>query len=212
MGVARAKDGTPVVVGPSDFRKSHRFCGAKPKKEQLRRKGLLGKIPPSERKLLTVRQREALGNFLAAGLDPAKKAECAIEAGYAPGPNAGQAIDNVLAKQFVRERIAEALNRAGVDYDRIAAVIAEGLEAEHPTAEPREAPDGKAYVPKDYNAIARFLKEAIDLHDLRPATKVDKNINRRSISIHLTSDDGAAFAKFKRMRQEARLEAGVEGV
>ena len=116
-----------------------------------------------------------------------------------PGP----AIDRVLAKPFIRERITAALDKAGVNYDRIAEVIAEGLEAEHPTAEPREDEDGNVTIPKDYNAIARFLKEAIDLHDLRPATKVDQNINRRSVTINLTADDGLAFAKFKRMRQEA---------
>ena len=66
--------------------------------------------------------------------------------------------------------------------------------------------------PKDYNAIARFLKEAIDLHDLRPATKIDQTINRRTVTIHLTADDGVAFAKFKRMRQEALVGTGAEGV
>ncbi|MGB8957505.1 MAG: hypothetical protein WCC00_00690 [Candidatus Aminicenantales bacterium] len=27
--IQRAKDGTPVVVGARDYRKSHRFCGAR---------------------------------------------------------------------------------------------------------------------------------------------------------------------------------------
>jgi len=212
LQIMKAKDGTPVMVGARDTRKSHRFNGPKTKKEQLRRKGLLGKIPKSEQRLLSLRQREALGNFLEAGLDPTKKNECAIAAGYSPAGNPGQAIDNVLAKPFIRERIKEALEKAGVSYDRIAEVIAEGLEAEHPTAEKRFDPEAGKYVtPKDYNAIARFLKEAIDLHDLRPATKVDQNINRRSVTITLTADDGAAFAKFKRMREEARHEAALEG-
>ena len=78
MRIQKAKDGSPVVVGAREYRKSHRFCRAKPKKEQLRRKGLLGKIPPSEMRLLTLRQRDALRNFVEAGLDPAKKAECAV--------------------------------------------------------------------------------------------------------------------------------------
>lgn len=210
MRIVKAKDGTPVALAANDHRKGT-FGGGLTKRETLKRKGLLGKIPRSEQRLLTLRQREALGNFIAAGLDPSKKAECAIAAGYAPSPNAGQAIDNVLSKPFIRQRIAEALERAGVNYDRIAEVIAEGLEAPHPTAEPRTDEDGKIIIPKDYNAIARFLKEAIDLHDLRPETKIKKTEEKRSITIHLTADDGAAFAKFKRMRQEAALEAGMEG-
>ncbi len=210
--VVKAKDGTPVLVGGRDTRKSHRFNGPKTKKEQLRRKGLLGKIPKSELRLLTLRQREGLKNFLEAGLDPAKKNECAVAAGFADTPNAGQAIDRVLAKPFIRERIVTALETAGVGYDKIAQVIAEGLKAEHPTAEPRVDPKtGKPYIPPDHTARERYLRDAIDLHDLRPATKVDQNINRRTVTITLTADDATAFSKFKRMREEARHEVALEG-
>lgn len=211
MKVLIAKDGTPVVVGAREYRKSHRFCGRKPKKEELRRKGLLGKIPKSEIRLLTMRQRDAIKNYIEAGLDPSKKAECERNAGYSPSAN-GNAIDNVLSKPFIRQRIAEALERAGVSYDRIASVIAEGLNAEHPTAEARTTEDGSAYVPKDYNAIARFLREAIDLHDLRPETKVHKQVDKRTVTIHLTGDDYAALEKYRRMRKEAALEAEVPDV
>ena len=210
MKVLIAKDGTPVVVGAREYRKSHRFGGRKPKKEELRRKGLLGKIPKSEMLLLTMRQRAALKNFVEAGLDPSKKAECAIAAGYSP-THQGQPIDNVLSKPFIRQRIAEALERAGVGYDRIASVIAEGLNAPHPTAE-RLVVGDKVYIPKDYNAIARFLREAIDLHDLRPETKIRKEIDKRTVTIHLTGDDYAALDKYRRMRKEAALEAEVPDV
>ena len=83
-----AKDGTPVVVGAIKYRKSHRFGGRKPKKEELRRKGLLGKIPRSEMMLLTLRQRDALRNFVEAGLDPSKKAACAVAAALSAKPEA----------------------------------------------------------------------------------------------------------------------------
>ncbi len=209
--VVKAKDGTPVMMAANDHRKGT-YPGGQTKREELKHKGLLGKIPRSEQRLLTLRQREGLKNFIEAGLDPSKKRECAENAGFAPGPNAGAAIDNVLAKPFIRERIKAALDKAGVDYDRIAGVIAEGLEAEHPTAEPRIDPEtGYIMIPKDYNAIARFLKEAIDLHDLRPETKIHKSIDNRTVTIQLTADDGVAFAKFKRMRQEALVETGVQG-
>ena len=211
MRITRAKDGTPDVVGAREYRKSHRFPAAgKSKKEQLHRKGLLGKIPKSEIRLLTMRQRDAMKNYIEAGLDPSKKAECERNAGYAPSAN-GNAIDNVLSKPFIRQRIAEALEKAGVSYDRIASVIAEGLNAEHPTAEARTAEDGSAYVPKDYNAIARFLREAIDLHDLRPETKIHKQVDKRIVTIHLTGDDYAALDKYRRMRKEAALEASIQG-
>jgi len=103
-----AKDGTPVVVGAREYRKSHRFGGRKSKKEQLRRKGLLASIPKSEQRLLTLRQRDAMKNYIEAGLDPSKKAACAVAAGYSP-TTTGQAIDNVLSKPFIRQRIVEAL-------------------------------------------------------------------------------------------------------
>lgn len=211
MRITKAKDGTPVVVGAREWRKSHRFCGAKPKKEQLRRKGLLGKIPRSEMLLLTLRQRAALKNFVEAGLDPAKKAECAIAAGYSP-TTTGQAIDNVLSKPFIRQRIAEALVKAGVGYDRIAQIIAEGLNALHPTADLRFDPEtGETYIPKDHTAIERYLRDAIDLHDLRPETKVYKQVDKRTVTIHLTAADDEALEKYRRMRKEAVLEASIQG-
>jgi phage terminase small subunit len=209
--ITKAKDGTPVVVGAREWRKSHRFPAVgKSKKEQLQRKGLLGKIPRSEMLLLTLRQRAALRNFVEAGLDPSKKAECARDAGYSP-TTTGQAIDNVLSKPFIRQRIAEALEKAGVSYDKIATVIAEGLKAEHPTAALRFTEDGHFYAPKDYNAIARFLREAIDLHDLRPETKVYKQVDKRTVTIHLTAADDEALEKYRRMRKEAALEASIHG-
>jgi hypothetical protein len=207
--ITRAKDGTPVVVGAREWRKSHRFPAAgKSKKEQLHRKGLLGKIPKSEIRLLTMRQRDAMKNYIEASLDPSKKAECERNAGYAPSAN-GNAIDNVLAKPFIRQRIAEALEKAGVSYDKIATVIAEGLEAEHPTAGARTRKDGSTYIPKDNTAVERFLRDAIDLHDLRPETKIRKEINKRTVTIHLTSADHEALNKYRRMRKEAALEAHV---
>jgi hypothetical protein len=208
--ITRAKDGTPVVVGAREWRKSHRFPAAgKSKKEQLHRKGLLASIPKSEQRLLTLRQRDALRNFVEAGLDPSKKAACERDAGYAPSAS-GQAIDNVLSKPFIRQRIAEALERAGVSYDRIAQVIAEGLSALHPTADPRVDPEtGEAYIPKDHTAIERYLRDAIDLHDLRPETKIRKEINKRTVTIHLTAADHEALNKYRRMRKEAALEAHV---
>ena len=212
MKIIRAKDGTPVVVGRREYRKSHRFPAAgKSKKEQLQRKGLLGKIPKSEIRLLTMRQRDAMKNYIEAGLDPSKKVACAVAAGYSP-TTTGQAIDNVLSKPFIRQRIAEALKKAGVGYDRIAQVIAEGLNALHPTAQPRSDPKtGKSYIPKDHTAIERYLRDAIDLHDLRPETKIRKEIDKRTVTIHLTSEDYAALDKYRRMRKEAALEASIQG-
>jgi len=210
--IIRAKDGTPVVVGAREYRKSHRFPAVgKSKKEQLRRKGLLGKIPKSEIRLLTMRQRDAMKNYIEAGLDPSKKAACAIAAGYSP-TTTGQAIDNVLSKPFIRQRIAEALEKAGVSYDRIAQVIAEGLNAVHPTADLRLDPKtGKSYIPKDHTAIERYLRDAIDLHDLRPETKIHKQVDKRIVTIHLTSADHEALGKYRRMRKEAALEASIQG-
>ena len=212
MKIIRAKDGTPVVVGAREYRKSHRFPAVgKSKKEQLRRKGLLGKIPKSEIRLLTMRQRDAMKNYIEAGLDPSKKAACAIAAGYSP-TTTGQAIDNVLSKPFIRQRIAEALEKAGVSYDRIAQVIAEGLNAVHPTADLRLDPKtGKSYIPKDHTAIERYLRDAIDLHDLRPETKIHKQVDKRIVTIHLTSADHEALGKYRRMRKEAALEASIQG-
>ena len=89
MKVLIAKDGTPVVVGAREYRRPHRFAAVgKSKKEQLRRKGLLASIPKSEQRLLTLRQRDALRNFVEAGLDPSKKAACAVAAALSAKPEA----------------------------------------------------------------------------------------------------------------------------
>ena len=198
-------EGSPVVVkGPEDDPKGHIFHSGKVQaaqiKARLKKKGLLEKIPPGERRMLSLQQRQALKNFLLTGGDVSKKRECAVAAGYKDGPGAVVAIDRVLNKRFIREAIVNELNTAGVDLAKIAAVIKEGLDAQHPMAE-----EGR----KDYHAIEKFLRDAINLHDLNPVATSKLEIEKRVVNIHMTTDDASAWAKFKQMRKGAADEAAV---
>ena len=77
MAEIRVINGEPVVVKQSDYPRNQTFRipPKDPKaltRAKLKKKGLLGKIPKGEQRLLTMQQRDALANFIMTGLDPAK--------------------------------------------------------------------------------------------------------------------------------------------
>ena len=210
--VVKAKDGTPVMMAANDHRKGT-YPGGQTKREELKHKGLLGKIPKSEQRLLTLRQREGLKNFIEAGLDPSKKAECADRRRLRAWPKRrGQPSTTSWPSRSSGSASRRPSTRPGSTTTGSPASSPRGSRPSIRRPSRGYDPEtGDITIPKDYNAIARFLKEAIDLHDLRPATKIDKIIDQRTVTIQLTADDGVAFAKFKRMRQEALVETGVQG-
>jgi len=140
-------------------------------------------------KRLSGRQRETLANIMKAGaVDAATKRQAAIEAGYAPA-YALQAADTVLQ----RREIVELLEKHGVTQDKIARVIAEGLEAMHPLTE----------VPKpDHHARHKFVQEANRIHGNYAPTKIKGDFQGRVVHLHLTAEDFKAGEKYEQMRED----------
>jgi hypothetical protein len=186
-------DGIPVLIKGSDTRFTHRANKPLPRATRVAKKWLGVKVPKMELMTLRKQQRDALGHYMALGMDPMKKREAAIAAGYKNGSSTTQAIDRILAKPFVQTMIVQALEKEGVNDEKIAQVISEGLEAIHPMAR------GKR---KDFHAIHKFAVTALELKDAFPAKKTQLDVNKRVVTINLTSDDHAAFDKFQRMRKE----------
>jgi len=201
-------DGVSVLVRggkiPQDVRRTSRFCGRPTKKQEMKKKGQLGRMRKTELMLLTEKQRNALNAYVEMGCDPSKMKQAAVAGGYSE-KGGTQCLSNTLAKPFVQRAIVKALEEKGVTLDKIAEKVAEGLEAKHPF-KPQQ---------KDFHAIHKFVVEAGKMHDVYPATKVRREIDKREVRIHLTTDDAAAFEKFKRMRGgklvNAKKEPEVEG-
>jgi hypothetical protein len=186
-------DGVPVLVRgsriPQDVRRTDRNCGRPTKKQEMKKKGQLGRMRKTELMLLTKKQRDALNAYVEMGCDPSKMGQAAVAGGYSE-KSGTQSLSNTLAKPFVQRAIVKALEEKGVTLDKIAGTIAEGLEAKHPF-KPKQ---------KDFHAIHKFVVEAGKMHDVYPATKVRQEIDKREVHIFLTTDDAKAFEKFSRMR------------
>ena len=139
-------------------------------------------------KRLDRRQKQTLQNIMdTKAVTVKEKREAAIDAGYSP-TYALTAANNLLA----RKPIVEALDKAQVTDDKIAKVIADGLESKSAQYPER----------KDPHAIIKFVQEANRIKDNYPPTQFRGQVDTRSVVIHMTMDDVAANEKFKRMRQE----------
>jgi phage terminase small subunit len=190
-------DGMPVLIKGSDTRFTHRANKPLPRKTRVDKKWLGVKVPKMELMTLRKQQRDALGHYMALGMDTSKKTEAGVAAGWSASC-AAQNLNRVLAKPFVQQMMVEALEKHGVTLDRFAEVIADGLDARHPMA----APDENGDRPKDFHAIHKFAVTGLELNDAFPAKKSQLDVNKRVVTINLTSDDHAAFDKFQRMRKE----------
>lgn len=138
-------------------------------------------------KKLNERQRKTLSGIMEAGkIDAATKRAAAEAAGYAPS-HAIERANNVLRRRPIVER----LEKHGVTDDKLAGLIAKGLDANHPLA------DGDK---PDWHARHKFVQEANKLKDNYPATKVKQEMEGRVVHLHLTMDDAAAADKFRKMR------------
>jgi len=188
--MSNIKDNFPVFLGKTDFARTPLRSRPKHKTEILK-KEQMAKLTYAEKLELSKRQREALKNYIDLGMDPGKKGEAATMAGYSPSGAAG-AMTRILSHKIVHERITQALEKVGINYDSLAKVLQEGMSATHPFK-----PDQK-----DFHAIHKFFKEACSLLDLYPAQRIKQEIEQRAIHIHLTADDAQAFQKYKNMRQE----------
>lgn len=179
MGKIITVDGVPVVVRISDVdrSKTQRF---KPKSRKAFDYGI---------KRLSGRQRETLANIMKAGaVDSATKRQAAIDAGYHPD-YAIQAADTVLQ----RREIVELLEKHGVTQNKIAQVIAEGLEAMHPLTK----------TPKpDHHARHKFVQEANKINGNYAPTKIKGDFQGRVVHLHLTAEDFKAGEKYEQMRTD----------
>lgn len=143
-------------------------------------------------KRLNPQQRGALENFYRMQQDPERgsslpqnKKDAAMDAGYSES-GAIKAMDRLLE----RKSIVEALDKAGVTDEKIAEVIMEGLESEHPLKPGRPDP----------HAIIKFVIEANKIKDNHPATKVKISKESRSMVVHMTTANIDQFEKYQRMR------------
>jgi hypothetical protein len=171
-------EGSPVLVRVSDVDHSRpqRF---RPKKRK--------KAYDYGIKRLNQRQRDTLTGIMKAGaVDSVTKRAAAEAAGYAPA-YALQAADNVLK----RREIVELLEKHGVTQDKIATIIAEGLEAMHPlTKDPKP----------DHHARHKFVQEANRIVGNYAPTRIKQETDGRIVHLHLTAEDAVAAEKYRKMR------------
>ncbi len=134
---------------------------------------------------LNKQQRDALKKYDEFGAQPEKKKDAAMAAGYAEG-YALKAMDNLLQCR----PIVAALEKAGGTDERIAQVIVDGLESEHPLKPGR----------KDPHAIHKFVQEVNKVKGNYAPTKISTENKSEVMVVHLTAGNIKEFDKFVRMR------------
>jgi len=131
---------------------------------------------------LTKKQRRALTLYMEQGMTGQRQAlEAAGYSGFNPSRD--------MKRLLFRKPIVYELKKIGVTDDKIAQVIAEGLEANHPM---------RPKMP-DHHARVKFVSEANRIRDNYPATKFQSE--QRIIKIILTGDDMKALQEFYEMRK-----------
>ena len=136
---------------------------------------------------LNQQQRDALKNYKNLGAVPEVKKDAAVAAGYSE-PYAVKVMDKLLQSRS----IVAALEKAGGTDEKIAQVMIEGLESEHPLKPGR----------KDPHAIHKFVQEANKVKGNYAPTKIQTEGKQQVMVVHLTAGNIEAFDKFKRMRGE----------
>lgn len=172
-------DGLPVLTRNKP-RKLYHFR-KRTKKQATENKSKISK--------LTNQQRVALKNYLELGADPAKRKKAGEGAGYSPG-YAVEAVNKIINSPAARQPIIEALKKQGIDDDKLAKVLKDGLEAKHPFR-PEQY---------DWHAIHKFFVEANKLKDNYPATKIQQE--SRSIQITIPAETLLAVKRVAEMRKE----------
>jgi len=158
-----------------------------PQRHNVRLRAKPRKIMDMGIRQLNQQQRDALKNYGNLGATPDVKKDAAVAAGYSK-PYAAKAMDKLLQ----RRPIVTALEEAGVTDKKIASVIVEGLESEHPLKPGR----------KDPHAIHKFVQEVNKVKGNYAPTKIQTEGKSQVMVVHLTAGNIEAFDKFKRMREE----------
>ena len=185
-------DGMPVLVNRKDptkprlIRKPKKH-GMAAKKEKRERKLRMRKLSERELVDLTVKQREAIKNLF---MGMSKK-EAGIRAGYSES-SAVAGVNNALRRAKGNEEFIKAMEEAGLTNKRLVEILKEGLEARHPLK-----PDQK-----DYHAIHKFLKDAIEIKQGFPPKKIDTKSDHRHVVIHLDKSMAEAIKGYQEIRGE----------
>lgn len=144
------------------------------------------KIRDMGMRALNKQQRQALKNYSNMGAIPEVKKAAAIEARYSEG-YALKAMDGLLQSRA----IVKALEKAGGTDERIAEVMVEGLESEHPLKPGRLDP----------HAIHKFVTEANKVKGNYAPTKIQAEVKSQVMVVHMTAGNVDNFNKFKKMRE-----------
>jgi len=144
----------------------------KPRKKKPRKK-----ISDKGISRLTKKQRKALTIYMEQGF---KNKRQALEAAGYSGLNPSRDMKRLMA----RKPIIAHLKKKGVTDEKIAQVIADGLEAMHPM---------RPKLP-DHHARVKFVSEANRIKDNYPATKFQSE--ERIITINLSEEDVKSLQKY----------------
>ena len=158
-----------------------------PQRHNVRVKPKPRKIKDMGIRQLNQQQRAALKNYKNLGATPEVKKDAAVLAGYSE-----QYAPRVMDKLLQSRSIVAALEKAGGTDERIAQVMIEGLESEHPLKPGR----------KDPHAIHKFVQEANKVKGNYAPTKIQTEGKQQVMVVHLTAGNIEAFDKFKRMREQ----------
>ena len=182
-------NGTPVLL--SHIKDVQRRVGRiRPKKRGRASKEIqhkMGKLSYDERVAMTLRERTALKNWL--GGDMSKK-----EAGQSVGNKTGEIVTRAMDKLSKNAAFISEMERQDLTDKVVVGVIKDGLTAQHPLAA-----EGR----KDYHAIDKFVDKFIKITGAYAPTKIEQKTQTEAIHLHLTADDGIAWAKYQRMREAA---------
>jgi len=151
--------------------------GIKPRKKKPRKK-----ISDKGITRLTKKQRKALTIYMEHGMTNKRQA---LEAAGYSGLNPSRDMKRLMT----RKPIIVELEKIGVNDEKIAQVIAEGLDANHPM---------KPDLP-DHHARIKFISEANRVLDNYPATKFQHE--ERIFNINLSEEDVKALQEFYELRK-----------
>jgi hypothetical protein len=150
---------------------------------KLKKKKSRKKLSDKGIRSLTKKQRQALTNYMEQGMTGQRQA---LEAAGYSGLNPSRDMKRLL----FRKPIVDALLKRGVTDGKIAQIIAEGLDANHPM---------KPEMP-DHHARIKFVSEANRIRDNYPAIKFQSE--QRIIKVILTKDDIEHLKKYYEMTKD----------
>lgn len=184
--IFKDSNGVPVLIRRMGDRYPKALNPGRPsRRESLAKDRKMIRLSRRDVRELNSRQRKALKNYVELGASSDVKREAGIAAGY-PESYATTAVNRVLEHPVVHRKIVAALDDAGVTDKKIADTIAGGLEARHPFR-PKH---------KDWSTIEKFARQANQLRDNFPETKIRTQSETRQIVINMSIEDAASYQRY----------------